>query len=366
MSAGRERSARRSAPDPRITYSMDLPIQILDRPPVDPVLSVDGAFGAPGLNLSHWPGNTTPPDLKRDLSTGIALAFAGLPAAERADLSAGCTALVNNHYDTDGVLAMFAVVRPDEALPRAEAMLAAAAAGDLFQLPSEHAFCIDLVVTHMADPARSPLDLDGLDDRARHERATAELIERLPTLLDGDLEPYAGLWRPELERLRADLALLDRGALDELVHLDLAVWTVPAGGDPGRHALFGRSDLDRQLVLATDSHGTTARLIIGTKSWFDLVSERPQPRPDLPALAARLNEAARGWQHQAASGASPELWYGTPGMANYSEHAGVFLDPCALDPLAIKAAVVDAVRATLVFSDDPDDDEDDGPWSFPT
>ena len=345
---------------------MELPIRILGQAPTAAVLSVDGAFGAPGLNLSHWPGNTTPPDLKRDLSTGIALAFAGLPAAERDRLAAGCTALVNNHYDTDGVLAMFAVARPDQALPRAEVMLAAAAAGDLFRLPSEHAFCLDLVVTHMADPARSPLELEGLDDRARYERATTELLERLPALLDGDLEPYSDLWAPELERLREDLALLDLGAVDELVHLDLAVWTVPAGGDPGRHALFGRCDLDRQLVLSSGPEGTRARLIVGTKSWFDLVSERPQPRPDLAALQGRLEQAAPGWQLQDTSGASPELWFGAPGLPNYSEHAGPYLSPCPLDPLEIKAAVVDAVRATWNFSDDPEDDEDDGPWSFPT
>lgn len=344
---------------------MDLPIQILDRAPAGPVISVDGAFAAPGLNLSHWPGNTTPDHLKRDLSTGIALAFMELNEEQRGSLSAGCTALVNNHYDTDGVLALFALTHPEEALPRAEAMLACAAAGDLFQLPSEEAFCLDLVVTHMADPARSPLDLEGLCDRDRYERATAELLEQLPALLDGELEPHVTLWQPEVERLREDLALLEASALDELVHLDLAVWTVPTGGDPGRHALWGRSSMDRQLVLGPGPDGTTARLLLGTSSWFDLVSKKPQPRPDLPQLAAHLNERAPGWQHQTPAGASPELWFGTPDLKSYSEHAGSHLLPCALDPLEIKAAAVDAVRAQWVFSDDPDDDEGDGPWSFP-
>lgn len=345
---------------------MQLPIHILSDAPEGPVVSVDGAFDAPGLNLSHWPGNRTPAHLKRDLSTGIALAFAALPEAERAELTAGCTALVNNHYDTDGVLAMFALARPEEALPRAEAMLAAAAAGDFFALPSEAAFQLDQVVTHLVDPARSPLDLAGLNDRQRYERATAELLEHLPSLLDGDLDAYEELWRPELERLREDLTLLDRSGLDELVHLDLAVWTVPEGGDPGRHALFGRSDMDRHLVLAPGATGATARLIVGTRSWFDLASEPRQPRPDLTALHAQLEGLAPGWQLQSIRGASPELYFGTPGLANYTEHAAEHLTPCPIDPLILKGAVVDAVRAVWVFSDDPEDDENDGPWSFPT
>jgi len=345
---------------------VELPIHILADAPEGPVVSVDGAFDAPGLNLSHWPGNSTPAHLKRDLSTGIALAFAALPAAERTALTAGCTALVNNHYDTDGVLAMFALARPEEALPRTEKMLAAAAAGDFFTLPSEAAFQLDQVVTHLVDPARSPLDLAGLDDHGRYERATADLLERLPGLLDGDLDAYEDLWRPELERLRADLSLLDAAGLDELVHLDLAVWTVPEGGAPGRHALFGRSDMDRHLVLAPGAAGTNARLIVGTRSWFDLVSERRQPRPDLAALHAHLEALAPGWQLQSTRGASPELYFGVPGLANYTEHAGTHLAPCPTDPLTLKGAVVDAVRAVWEFSDDPEDDEDDGPWSFPT
>ena len=64
----------------------------------------------------------------------------------------------------------------------------------------------------------------------------------------------------------------------------------------------------------------------------------------------------------AGHGASPELWFGTAGLANYSEHAAPHLAPSRIDPLLLKNTVVDAVRATWVFSDDPDDD--DGDWEY--
>src|SRR5262245_35017088 len=80
------------------------------------LLTVDGAWGAPGLNLSHWPGNATPADLRHELSTGSALRFARLAQAEREQRARGCTAIANNHFDTDGACALFAVRHPGRAL----------------------------------------------------------------------------------------------------------------------------------------------------------------------------------------------------------------------------------------------------------
>lgn len=348
---------------------MDLPFRIQSEPGDEPLLSVDGAFGAPGLNLSHWPGNATPADLRHDLSTGIALAFARLDADERARRAAGCVAVANNHYDTDGVLAAFAVLAPDAALPRAAAMLDAAAAGDFFRCPTELAFQIDRVVTEYADPARSPIAdrFAGLDDRARWEAATRALFEVLPRLLDGDVEPERELWHASLERLRADRERIEAAPLDDLVHLDAAVFTAPPGDaapfDPGRHAFFERVHADRVLLLGARDGGTSARFVLSTKSFFDLATERTQPRPDLPALAARLNElegtAPDGevaWRHQSPTGASPELWFGRAGLPLYAEHAGEFLAASRVDPLAIKREVLEALRRVFVFPDEEDED----------
>lgn len=355
---------------------VSLPVRILAEAPSDPVLSVDGAFGAPGLNLSHWPGNETPTALKRDLSTGIALAFAELPAEERDRLTKGCTALVNNHFDTDGVLSMFAILHPDQALANAPRLLDAAAAGDLFRCPSEDAFALDSILTAFGDPDRSPYgsQLRGLEDHERRQLATEHALAALPGILGGDLTPYESLVRGPLEALRADQVDLEQAALDDLVHLDYVVWTAPMGAessrepaphcfDPGRHALWGAHLADRQLVLGTGESGTTCRFLIGTRSFFDLVTESSQPRPDLEALAQELNEAQgtshadeAAWRSQRIEGASPELWFGLEGLPDYVEHAGPWLAPSTLDPTRIKSLVVDAVRATWVWPEEQDED----------
>ena len=59
-------------------------------------LFVDGTE-AGFRSLSHWPGNSTPPPLKRDLSTGIALAWAALSPPERERILGPFDRLANNH-----------------------------------------------------------------------------------------------------------------------------------------------------------------------------------------------------------------------------------------------------------------------------
>jgi len=347
---------------------MDLPFRIQTEAGSEPVVSVDGAWGAPGLSLSHWPGNATPAALKHELSTGIALAFSALPAAEQQALTAGCVAVCNNHFDTDGVCALFALLRPDEALPRAEALLAAAAAGDFFQVPSEEAFVLDAIVSGLVDPERSPWRerFAGLGDEERYELCTRELLPRLASLLDGETAEFAELWQPALGDLRRDLAQLAQCAMDELVHLDACVWTAPidANFELGRHALFGSTGCDKVFMISPGSAGTTFRFVLGTRSWFDLPPGTTQPRPDLAKLTAKLN-AAEGpsqdarvcWRHQEEASASPELWFGTEDFAHFSERAGAVLTRSGQDPLVVKAIVIDALRENWVFPEEEEEEE---------
>lgn len=342
---------------------MDLPIRYFERPSDAPAIKIDGAWDGPGLDISHWPGNRTPEALRHDLSTGCALRYARLPQAERQRLAAGCTALAVNHYDTDGALAVWAVRHPEQALRHERFALEAAAAGDWFRHPSDDALRFDLLVQLLVDAQRSPWrDLcAGLSDAARRERVLREIVARLGGWLDAGRFEHAELVEDELRSILADKAALAECRLDDLLHLDLAVWTrKDAGGplDPARHALCGTSVRDRLLALApVAGGGTSCRFVVNTTSWFPLETPR-LARPDLERLAQRLNtlegvapDAPLRWRTQPSRSPSPELWFGGEGVPFFAERNGC-LGASRLDALVVKREVVDALRAAWTFPED--------------
>ncbi len=344
-----------------------LPIRFVarpsDLPEGAPALTLDGAFPSPptgaGLHLAHWPGNHTPTALRRDLSTEIVFAFLDLPAEERTRLLNGSEFIALNHYDTDGICALFALTRQEEAQRYRNLLVDVAASGDFHAVRSDHALCIDAALRNLEGEDKLALTHEALDvlgelladPKAAAERASA------------DLAAYA-----------AGRAALEDALFDDLIYMDMGVWTAPlraAGAplfDPGRHAFFADARADRALLLGRTAGGTTARFVLGTYSFFDVVSRRPSPRPDLAALCKELNEAegcstdgTLCWRHQDQRGASPELWFGTDGLPLYAEHAAEHLGESQLSPEQVKAMCIDAVRATWPLPDDDDeagDDED--------
>ena len=95
---------------------------------------------------------------------------------------------------------------------------------------------------------------------------------------------------------------------------------------------------------------------LSTLSWFDLPGRPSLPRPDLEALAARLNDAEgcapedeAAWRAQPVSGASPELWFGATGLGAYPEHCAP-LQPSTLAPSQVREEILGALRGGAVRS----------------
>ncbi|MEA2747283.1 MAG: hypothetical protein QOI41_1426, partial [Myxococcales bacterium] len=89
----------------------------------------DGVVPGAAIDLSHWEGNTTAAEYKADTSTEIALRFAR--SGGTVDLA------VNNHFDADGVLAVYALLRSDVAMANADLLVATAEVGDFDEWPSD-------------------------------------------------------------------------------------------------------------------------------------------------------------------------------------------------------------------------------------
>ena len=271
------------------------------------------------LCLSHWPGIDSPARFAADLSAQMALAYLG--AFDRHD---GATAVSNNHFDQDGLVGVFALCDPAEALSRHDLLVEVARAGDFAVTSSRAAACISMALAAYADPARSPLPRLPEEYGERTAVLYTELLGRLPELCDQP-ERWHELWRDEDATLLESAAAIRSGAvtIEEVPDLDLAVVVVPPtapeagghrfGGDwvSGLHPMAVHAATDRGALLTV--RGRHYELAYRYESWVQFRSRAVMPRVDLGPLAERLNDAeatAGGvprWAAQPVSGLTPVL-----------------------------------------------------------
>ena len=314
---------------------------------------VDGT--EPGFrSLSHWPGNTTPPALKDDLSTGIALRFARLSEAEQVRLLGTFEVVANNHYDTDGALSAFAVLHPQAALARQELLLAAAATGDFSTWNGPQALAIELSVDALTEHPGSPLAsrlAPGLTDGQRWALGYEWLLAHLPELL-ADPFTLRPLWADQHAAVLADVARIEAGSgisvrdvpEDDLVLVssDRPITSI------GLHlAAGGRS---RVLLLRPSRTGFRYRFFLRVESWFELVTRKvPARMPLEPAVAAlqRTDPAAGDtsgqWWCTDIQRPIAELGFGDPQRAKVVHFGDPDLEQDAETRLP-PSAVIEALR----------------------
>jgi hypothetical protein len=139
----------------------------------------DGLCPGAALDLSHWRGNRTPRELKADTSTEMALGWAA--RGER-----GSALVVNNHFDTDGVLSVWALLEPERALPHAAILAAAAEVGDFDEWPDdERGLWLEAAVSALAEGAE--------DDEASYRRVLPALGD-VVAHLEARRELWGGAW----------------------------------------------------------------------------------------------------------------------------------------------------------------------------
>lgn len=285
-----------------------------------PSVVVDGS-PAEGtvLCLSHWPGMDSPAEFAADLSAEMAFSY--LAAFDR-HTDAG--AVSNNHFDQDGLVGVFALSAPEDALARRDLLVEVARAGDFAVTGSRAAARVSMALSAYADPERSPLEGLPAADDALTAVLYVELLGRLTELCDRPGR-FRALWAEEDEVLTASEVALASGAvtITEVPDVDLAVVTVPeqaptGGGHrfagqwvAGLHPIAVHNATERGAVLTVRGHHY--ELGYRYESWVQFRTRPVRPRVDLAPLAERLTaaEGDRGgtapWVAGGVSGLIPTL-----------------------------------------------------------
>jgi hypothetical protein len=267
-----------------------------------PKLSVDGTVDN-AIHFSHWQGNRTPPAVKADTSTEIALNLVASP--ERETLTRGIELVTNNHFDTDGVLSVWTMLNAERALSLRERLIAAAEAGDFSEFSSIDGVRTSIVIQGSDSPidkSGSPLarQLAGADvsDEAQAYELVLPQVERVLT----HINEYEPLWRESWNRIEAALESFGRGTSSVVEDRDARLSLVtlapeifgPSGFQPTQHAApftaishHARGEL---FLIATPlGEGLAYRIDYPYYSWAETVVRPPIQRRDLSELMIELN-----------------------------------------------------------------------------
>jgi hypothetical protein len=268
-----------------------------------PKLSVDGTVDN-AIHFSHWQGNETPVSVKADTSTETVLNVVAAP--NRAELTRNIDLITNNHFDTDGLLSVWAMLTGERALPLRDRLIAAAEAGDFSEMTSVDGVRASIVI----QGSDSPIDKSGsplaaklaghaVDDEAE------QYVLALPHVEDviRNTDKYEELWRDHWSRIETALDSFAKGAstVEEFTDVDLSLVTLardifgPNGFDPARDAApftaFSRRAKGTLFLITTQLNGGWAyRLDYPYYSWAETVVRPAVERRDLSLLLERLNE----------------------------------------------------------------------------
>jgi hypothetical protein len=262
-----------------------------------PNIVVDGSPNrSTVLALTHWPGQPQPPGLGADLSAEMAFAYLDRPPDHPP-----ATAVTNNHFDQDGLVAVFALVSPDEARRHRDLLVDVAAAGDFATYRHRAAARASMAIAAYADPGTSPIGdrlrpLDYPDQCRVLYEATVGLLVPMAT----DPDRFRDLWAAEDEALTASERAVATGevAVTEHPEVDLAVVAIAPHLGQQRGHRFGHDVFDGVHPMALHNataclrlllvHGRRYRYVDRYETWVQLRSRRPRPRVDLRPLADRL------------------------------------------------------------------------------
>ena len=255
-----------------------------------PNIIVDGASHKDTvLTLSHWPGSGSPAEFRADTSTEIVLNYLDTPKASK-QYAPKVRAVSNNHYDEDGLCAIWAMLNPKKALAQRDVLVDVATAGDFNTYRRPQAAKVVFTIRSYTDADYSPVaDKLKNDDGTGSARYQA-LLPLLEEFME-DTDMYGPYWDDEWSAMLKSKTAMVMGEVElhEVPHVDLAVAQTP---EP-LHPMVLYNSTERLRVL-TALPGGYYCLRYRYETWVQYASRQVMPRVDLTPLVSKLQELEKG------------------------------------------------------------------------
>jgi Family of unknown function (DUF6687) len=252
------------------------------------------ARGFWGMNFSHHAGHNTPPAYRGDLATEAVLKFIQANDME----SYTDWTVTNNHFDTDGVLAVWSMIEPELAQQNKALLTSAARAGDFGVVDlADPGTKMSYALEELAWQARRWKNANKIREYREEARFSYDLaFHELPAMVN-DIGDYPELWSKKMSELEESIEYLRAPgrvveapeALASIIWMDRARVEEHAAEFVCKNDLIIYWHLDRPLRRIYFRHAT---------NWYELASLPDQPEFKMHRLMNRLNEleGSRAWE----------------------------------------------------------------------
>jgi hypothetical protein len=271
-----------------------------------PNVIVDGAGqGDTVLTLSHWPGSGSPAEFRADTSTEIVLNYLDTPGAQE-EYAPDVHAVSNNHFDEDGLCAVWAMLNPGLAIQTRDRLVDVATAGDFSTYRRPQAAKVAFTIRSYADPEFSPVADELVGDDSSGSSRYRALLPLLQDFVE-ETDRYGAFWDDEWSAMLRSKTAMVMGEVDlrEVPHVDLVV----AESSEPLHPMVLYPNTERLRVL-TALPGGQYQLRYRYETWVQFASRPVMPRVDLTPLLPRLQEMeeeAVEWAYDGNSSITPVL-----------------------------------------------------------
>ncbi|MGQ9599066.1 MAG: DUF6687 family protein [Anaerolineae bacterium] len=254
-----------------------------------PNIIVDGAAQADTvLTLSHWPASNSPPPFRADTGTEIVLNYLSIPTAGK-QYAPGVRVVSNNHFDEDGLCAVWAMLYPKLALKQRDLLIDVATVGDFNTYRRPQAAKVVFTIRRHANPSISPIAVKLQEDDGTGSSRYSALLPMFARFLE-EPESFELYWSQEWSAMLRSKTALVTGQVElrEVPHVDLAVVQAPEALHP--MVLYNHTERLRVLTALPGGHYC---LRYRYETWVQFTSRPIMPRVDLTPLLSRLQDLER-------------------------------------------------------------------------
>lgn len=252
------------------------------------VICVDANFPAK-LQISHWPGHSTPNELFADTSTEMAFKLIESPNKE--DYLKGIEVISNNHFDSDGVIASFVLNNPDYALAHKQALINICTTGDFFEFTTEDALKADYVLNNLIDYDKS-MFRDQIENepfpnavQLMYEKA----FEILPNLVE-NVDLFEEFWKDDFEWYKKSDQSFETQQSVFSNYGDIRLTVLESDFEIHPVAKFSLAGHDIVLSAVKHDEGKLYQLEYKPYTWHSTTRHKRIERKELESLSEKLNQ----------------------------------------------------------------------------